>query len=101
MEFLDREELVATSRLDEFRRFFDLQVQFWDVFRLSLKAWVSSFSSWASILNMESERRKIAETFLEENGPKLWGSDGTRKKYLMEESIESRDVCLWPEHKEA
>ncbi|KAJ5601111.1 hypothetical protein N7510_010645 [Penicillium lagena] len=101
MEFLDREELVATSRLDEFRRFFDLQIQFWDEFRLKLKAWVSSFSSWVSVLNMESERRKIAETFLEENGPKFWGSDKTRQKYLMQESIESRDLCLWPERKEA
>lgn len=101
MEFLNREELVVTSRLDEFRRFFDLQVLFWDEFRLKLKAWVSSFSSWVSVLNLESERRKIAESFLEENGPKFWGTDEIRKKYLMEESIESGDVCLWPERKEA
>lgn len=103
-------ELSTRSKLDEFRLFFDFKHDSWKLFRDQLHEHVQSSTTWPEVqtdakpwtkLQTDAkERRKCAEAFLEQFGEKYWGKDN-RRKHLLAERLERRDVCKYPEEKEA
>lgn len=97
-EFLT--ELSTRSKLDEFRLFFDFKHDSWKLFRDQLHEHVQSSTSWTKLQTDAKQRRKCTERFLEQFGEKYWGKNN-RRKHLLAERLERRDVCKYPEEKEA
>lgn len=80
-------DLNTSSRLDAFRRFFDLQSGCWDPFRNRLAHHVLSTSSWKEMLKEKDKRGEMAVRFINQHGEEYWGSEENRKKFLMEAHI--------------
>lgn len=92
-------DLSAKSTLDMFRVFFDIKHEYWKAFRERLHQFVTTNSSWDIILKDVNQRRVCAEEFLQEVGVEYWGTPENREKYLEEKSIESGQVCIYPDDK--
>ncbi|KAJ5179164.1 hypothetical protein N7492_002374 [Penicillium capsulatum] len=90
--------LAAKSKLDEFRRFFDLKLDVWREFRDRLHRIVYDSFSWPQVQVLDN-RHACAEEFLKQWGLEYWGTPENRDKYLMEEHLGSEDFCIYPDHK--
>lgn len=90
--------LAVKSKLDEFRRFFDLKLEVWREFRDNLHSIITEQFSWIKAQDVVN-RYACAEEFLVRFGGRYWGSPENREKYLMEEHLESGDFCIYPDNK--
>lgn len=89
--------LTAKSKLDEFRRFFDLKQEAWRDFRGKLHSIVYELYSWEQIQLLDNRCACSAE-FLKRFGKQYWGTPENRAKYLMDENLNSDDFCIYPDH---
>ncbi|KAJ5156999.1 uncharacterized protein N7482_008099 [Penicillium canariense] len=95
MDLINAKELTAKSRLDEFRLFFDFKHEFWNKFHKKLKDHVSLSSSWAAMQDNESQRKMVAESFIDEVGYEYWGRKHA-ERYLLEAHIQAGHICVYP-----
>ncbi|KAI2788997.1 hypothetical protein POX_e07023 [Penicillium oxalicum] len=93
--FLDDQMLTPKSKLDEFRRFFDLKTEWWNRFHKQLKSHVLLTSNWAEVLENETSRQNVAAEYLDQVGDELWGKEN-QEKYLIEEHVQSGQACVYP-----
>ena len=89
-------DLSVRSKLDEFRRFFDLRADRWREFREALHKLVRDTSSWPDVQQDEHERSVCANDFIAEVGFKYWGTAENREKNLMPDHISSGFCCEYP-----
>lgn len=97
MDLIESGDLKLSSRLDEYRVFFDPKKDSRDKVRAYLATHVAEVSTWPALLADESDRRKCAASFLEKYGDEFWGSQRQRRKYLIEANLERMGVCMYPE----
>lgn len=87
--------LTPKSKLDEFRRFFDLKTEWWNRFHKQLKSHVLLTSNWAEVQENETSRQNVAAEYLDQVGDELWGKEN-QEKYLIEEHVQSGQACVYP-----
>lgn len=90
--------MTAKSRLDEFRRFFDLKQEAWRDFRGKLHSIIYELYSWEQVQQLDT-RYACAAEFLKRFGNQYWGTPENREKYLMDEHLGSDDFCIYPDHR--
>ncbi|KAJ5573423.1 uncharacterized protein N7459_007850 [Penicillium hispanicum] len=101
LELIESKEITSRSTLDEFRRFFDFKDEHWKRFRELLHHHVQSIFSWSDLQSDEKLRHECATTFLEQVGTQYWGTEESRREYLLEDHLEIDNLCKWPQDREA
>ena len=98
VRFLRCGQLTPKCKLEDFREFFDFKVGPWKNFHRRLKEYALLSATWAEIQESAAKREAVAVTFLEQVGSEYWGKEN-REKYLIEEHVQTGDVCVWPRDK--
>ncbi|KAE8148011.1 hypothetical protein BDV25DRAFT_142187 [Aspergillus avenaceus] len=101
-DFLDEGKLNLKSRDRKFTTFLDLKMDHHSDFIHRLREHVQHYGyEWSELLASENERYACAESFVEQHGFNYWGSEASRKKYLLEEAIKD-PACLttYPERRD-
>ncbi|KAJ5688622.1 hypothetical protein N7462_003014 [Penicillium macrosclerotiorum] len=92
-------QLTVKSKLYEFCNAFDLKDTYWKAFYDELAEKVCSSSSWTGMKDVK-KRSLVAESFIEQVGPKYWGL-ANRKKYLQEKYLQEGTVSTYPRHRKS
>ncbi|KAJ5483934.1 hypothetical protein N7539_005730 [Penicillium diatomitis] len=98
--FLDNQLLTPKSKLDEFRRFFDLKTEWWNKLHNKFKAHAQLRSNWVEMHEDEALRQEIAAEFIDQVGNEYWCREN-QEKYLMEEHVQSGHACVYPKDRKA
>lgn len=94
-------ELTIACRFDQFRTYLDFQADWWEGFRTRLSQQVMCGSGWHTMASNKDERRRMAQRFVNQIGAEYWGSEGSRKKFLLPRNIKEDTVFRYPENANA